>query len=37
MLRSEPGGIPPCFQLVVHAKFKAGTPIAMKRVTFHQL
>jgi hypothetical protein len=36
-LRSQPGGFPAWFQLVVRARFKAGTPIAMERVSFHRL
>jgi len=31
------GGIPKWFQLVIHARFKARTPIAIKPVTIHAL
>src|SRR5262249_44150826 len=31
------GGIPKWFQLVIHARFKARTPIAIRPVTVHAL
>jgi len=36
-LRSQPGGIPEWFQVVVRAQFKSQTPIAIERVAFHAL
>lgn len=36
-MRAQPGGIPPWFQLVVRARFKSQTPIAIERVAFHAL
>jgi hypothetical protein len=36
-MRAQPGGIPPWFQLVVRARFKSQTPIAIERVALHPL
>jgi hypothetical protein len=36
-MRSQAGGIPAWFQLVVRARFKSQTPIAIERVAFHAL
>jgi hypothetical protein len=36
-MKAQPGGIPPWFQLVVRARYKSGTPIAIERVAFHAL
>ncbi len=36
-MRSQSGGIPPWFQVVLRARFKSGTPIAIERVAFHRL
>ena len=36
-MRAQPGGIPPWFQVVLRARFKSGTPIAIERVDFHRL
>jgi hypothetical protein len=36
-LRTQPGGVPAWFQIVVRARFKSGTPIAIERVAFHAL
>lgn len=31
------GGVPAAFQVVIRAKFKSQTPIAIERVAFHEL
>jgi hypothetical protein len=36
-MREQPGGIPEWFQVVVRARFKSQTPIAIERVAFHAL
>jgi hypothetical protein len=36
-LHAQPGDIPAWFQVVVRARFKSGTPIAIERVAFHAL
>jgi hypothetical protein len=36
-LRSQPGGIPDWFQVVIRAQFKSQTPIEIERVAFHPL
>jgi hypothetical protein len=36
-LRTQPGGIPAWFQVVVRARFQSGTPIAIERVAFHAM
>lgn len=36
-MRSQPGGVPQWFQVVLRAHFKSGTPIAIERVAFHSL
>ena len=33
----EHGGVPAAYQVVIKAKFKSQTPIAIERVAFHEL
>jgi hypothetical protein len=36
-MREKLGGIPAWYQVVIRARFKSQTPIAIERVAFHPL